>query len=120
MISMNSCTHKIAFLTSTVAPAARGYITVKTDKNKNYVIKVELMYLAEAKRMTPPKNTYVVWMVSNNNATQNIGQIKTTSSLKASFESVSSTKPTKIFITAEDDTTIQFWSSPIVLTTEDL
>ena len=116
--SCSSCSHKIAFLTSSVVPAARGYITVNDDKNKNYVIKVELMYLAEAKRMTPPKNTYVVWMVSNNNATQNIGQIKTTSSLKASFESVSSTKPTKIFITAEDDATIQYPTTAVVLSTD--
>ena len=113
-----SCSHKITFLTSSVAPAARGYITVNDDKNKNYVIKVELMYLAEANRMNPPKKTYVVWMVSNNNATQNIGQIKTTSNLKASFETVSSTKPTKVFITAEDDASIQYPTTAVVLSTD--
>jgi hypothetical protein len=116
--SCSSCSHKIAFLNSTVVPAARGYITVNTDKNKNYVIKVELNYLSEANRLVPPKNTYVVWMVSDNNATQNIGQIKTTNGLKASFESVSSTKPTKVFLTAEDDATTQYPTTQVILTTD--
>ena len=116
--SCSSCSHKIAFLTSSVVPAARGYITVNDDKNKNFLIKVELMYLAEANRMTPPKNTYVVWMTSNKNTTQNIGQIKITNNLKESFETVSSTKPTKVFITAEDDATIQYPTTQVVLSTD--
>lgn len=118
IVSFVSCSHKISFLPSSVAPAARGYITVNDDKNKNYVIKVELMYLAEANRMNPPKKTYVVWMESNNNPTQNIGQIITSSKLKVSFETVSSTKPTKVFITAENDPTVQNPTSEVVLATD--
>jgi hypothetical protein len=37
--------------------------------------------------------------------------------LKASFETVSSTKPTKIFLTAEDDASIQYPGSQVVIST---
>jgi hypothetical protein len=117
-----SCAKKAMFQTSTIVPAARGYVKVSKDNNKNYVIKVELTNLAEVKRLTPPKSTYVVWLVTEEDITRNIGQIKSSSSmlsskLKASFETVSSNKPTKIFITAEDDGNVQFYGSQIVLTT---
>jgi hypothetical protein len=53
---------------------------------------------------------------------KNIGQINSSSSLlskrlKGSFETVSSIKPTKIFITAEDDGTIQYPGTQILTTT---
>jgi hypothetical protein len=39
------------------------------------------------------------------------------SKLTAYFETVSSVKPNKLFITAEDDANIQYPVSPIILTT---
>ena len=121
LFSCSSCATQKPFLISSVVPAARGTIQVKQDKNSNYVINIQLSNLAEPERLQPPKKTYVVWMVTANNTTRNIGQIKPSNgALKASFQTISSSKPTKVFITAEDDATIQFWSSPIVLTTEEL
>jgi hypothetical protein len=38
--------------------------------------------------------------------------------LKASFETVSPVKPTKIFITAEDDPGVQYPGTQVVLTTQ--
>jgi len=107
IFSLDSCSSKTAFLTSQVVPAARGSVKVKKDNNHNYVIQVHLQNLAEVKRLDPPKETYVVWM-TDRETTKNIGQIKSSSNflsknLKASFETVSSTKPLKIFITAEED-----------------
>ena len=121
--SFTACSKKTMFQTSTVVPAARGYVKVSKDNNKNYVIKVELINLAEVNRLTPPKSTYVVWLVTDEDVTRNIGQIKSSSSmlsskLKASFETVSPTKPTKIFITAEDDGNVQFYGNQIVLSTD--
>ena len=115
---LNACTHKITFMNSTVIPAARGTVEVSKDKSNNYVIKLALNYLSESSRLTPPKNTYVVWMVTENNVTKNIGQIKTSSNLKANFETKSSFKPSKIFITADDDANLQYPSTQIVLTTD--
>lgn len=78
--------------------------------------------MAEPSRLQPPKASYVVWMVSDNSNPKNIGQIKSSSNfmsskLTAYFETVSSVKPTKIFITAEDDANIQYPVSQIILTT---
>lgn len=121
--SFLSCTKKIAFQTSTVAPAARGTIQVKRDKNMNYVIHVDITELAEVSRLTPPKQCYVVWMESEQNTAQNIGKInssmgKVLKKLKANFETASAIKPTRIFITAEDDPSIQYPNTQIILSTD--
>jgi len=120
-----SCTQKVSFLTSSVVPAARGTVKVDQDKNKNYVINIEVENLAESSRLTPPKKTYVVWVTSEKNMTKNVGQIDTSSksfsnNLSTSFQSTSVAKPTKIFITAEDDAGVQYATGQIVLTTSSL
>jgi hypothetical protein len=122
-LSLSSCSKKITFLVSAVVPAARGSIEIKKDNNKNYVIHVHLSDLAEVSRLTPPKLTYVVWMVTDLNETKNVGQIKSETKmisrkLKASFETVSAAKPIQIFITAEDDGNVQYPGEVVVLTTE--
>jgi hypothetical protein len=113
ILAFESCSHKISFATSSVVPAARGTVKIKKDNNHNYVIKLDIFNLAEVKRLQPAKQAYLVWMVTDGETTKNIGQINSSSSLlskklKASFESVSATRPTKIFITAEDDVTTQY------------
>ena len=122
-LSLSSCsTRKAAFLISSVVPAARGDVKVKKDNNDNYAIDVELVNLAEPERLQPPKSAYIVWLESDNNSVKNIGQIKTStnilsSKLKASFKNVSAFKPSKIFITAEDDLNVQYPLGILVLTT---
>jgi len=124
VFSFSSCATKTHFLTSSVAPAAEGVIKVKQDKNNNYNIDITVSNLAEPNRLTPPKSTYVVWMEGENNETKNIGQIKSSSALlskelKGSFETVSTVKPKKIFITADNDASVQYPNySDIVLTTD--
>jgi hypothetical protein len=117
-----SCARKVAFLTSSIVPAAEGTVKVKKDDNKNYHIQIALSNLAEPNRLQPSKNTYVVWMDTDNQVTKNIGQINSSTGflsgkLKASFETVSSNKPNKIFITAENDAGVQYPGSQVVLTT---
>src|SRR5690349_19820557 len=120
----SSCARKIGFQTSSVVPAARGDVKVKKDNNNNYSIQVTLNNLAEPKRLEPSKSTYVVWMETSDNVTKNIGQINSSTGflsnkLKAFFETVSSTKPTKIFLTAEDDAGIQYPGTQVIITTND-
>ena len=122
---INSCAKRTTFLTSEIVPAARGEVKVSVDKNKNYVIKLDLNNLAEPTRLTPPHNYYVVWMENENGETKNIGQIKTSTgalskNLKAKFETVSASKPTKIFITAEDEADVVYTRSIAILTTTEL
>ncbi len=121
-VFFSSCARKAHFQVSPVVPAARGYTKVKRDHNKNYNIYVSLENLAEPSRLTPPKQTYVVWLVSEDNSIKNVGQVKTSTSffsnaLKGSFETVSASKPIKVFITAEDDASVHFPSAMMVMTT---
>lgn len=125
ILSLNSCVKKMAFLPSSVVPAAQGAVKVKTDDNKNYAIEVEIFNLAEPQRLQPPKQMYIVWMLTDQGVTTNIGQIKTSTgtfskNLKATLESVTSYHPIKIFITAEDDPNVQYPSWEIVLTTNQI
>ncbi len=122
----SSCATETHFGVSTIVPAAQGSIYVSKDNNKNYIIKIKLYNLAESTRLTPPMNTYVVWMVNSDNQTSNLGQIVSstkfmTKNLDANFKAVSSSKPVKIFITSENDPTVSNPSlSQIILTTGNL
>lgn len=113
---------KIPFLQSSVTPAARGYVKITKDRNKNFVIQVHISDLAEIGRIIPTKQTYVVWIVTDRDLTKNVGRVKSSknisNNLTGYFETVSSFQPTKIFITAESDESVQTPCEVIVLTTD--
>jgi hypothetical protein len=120
---LNACAKKHQFLTSSTVPAARGYVKINQDKNKNFDIQIKLSGLAEVQRLQPAKQGYVVWMVTQENNAKNIGRLISSNSflsksLKASFESVSPLQPLKIFITAEEDINIQYPAGLNILTTD--
>lgn len=120
VLACNSCSKKIAFGVSTMAPAAKASAKIKKDKNKNYAIELSVMHLASPERLTPPRKYYIVWMVTESNGTKNIGQIKSSgslisSTLKGSFKTVTTFRPVEIFISAEDDVNIQWPGSMVVL-----
>ncbi|PKP48430.1 MAG: hypothetical protein CVT92_16140 [Bacteroidetes bacterium HGW-Bacteroidetes-1] len=124
VLTLNSCATKANFLSSSMVPAANGTVKVKKDKNHNYRINIQISNLAESNQLSPPKDTYVVWLVADNKAAKNIGQIVSetgfmSKKLKASFETITSFKPSKIFLTAEDDANVQYSYSEAVLTTGD-
>ena len=119
VVTLVSCGKKITFMTSEIAPAARGNVDVKKDKNNNYRVELEISYLAEPDRLSPAKNTYVVWMVTDENDTPiNLGQIVSSSKLNVKFETVTSSKPKRIFVTAENDASIQYPGNMLVLETD--
>lgn len=122
IMSVFSCATKEAFLTSETVPAARGSVSIKTDRNNNYLIKLRINNLAEPERLQNTGNNYIVWLVGEDNVTRNLGQIKSSTSflskkLDASFETVSSVKPSKIFITAEEEAGTQYPTSHVVMST---
>jgi len=122
LIAGTSCATKAKFAASAVVPAARGDVKVKKDNNNNYEIQIQISNLAEVGRLQPPRLTYVVWVVSDNNETKNIGRISSSSGtfskkLNATFKTVTSVKPTKVFITAENDETVSYPSTEVILST---
>jgi hypothetical protein len=121
---VSSCSKKISFQTSTVVPAAEGKVTVKKDDNKNYSVEVNVTNLADPKRLTPPREVYVVWLQTEDNNTRNIGQMKSgsgffSSTLKGTLKTVSAFKPTRVYITAEDSPNVTFAGSQVVLNTKE-
>ena len=123
VLFLSSCAaRKSAFMQSTIVPAAEGNVKVKKDANNNYAIKIDVTNLAEPQKLVPEKNAYVVWIETAEYGVKNIGQIITSNAflskkLKASFETVTSFNPVKVFITAEDDATLQYPTGVTVLST---
>ncbi|MEP7255471.1 MAG: hypothetical protein ABI666_06820 [Ferruginibacter sp.] len=122
-----SCAKKtVAAKETTFTPAMpeeKGQLEVKRDANSNYVIQINISDLDPVKTMRPSKEAYVVWMVTDTKATKNLGQIEGANAWlskknKASFEAVTEFKPTKIFITAENDATIQKPGTQVVWATK--
>jgi hypothetical protein len=106
LFALSSCSKKMTFLSSSIVPAADGSVSIKNDKNENYAIAVSVNHLAPAPHLTPPEKTYVVWIVTEDNETKNIGQLQSSSgfmskALKASLNAVTPFRPNYVFITAE-------------------
>lgn len=117
-----ACAKKVAFLNSSIVPAAEGTVTFKQDNNKNYNIELSVDRLADPGRLTPPRAVYVVWMETSQSGVQNIGQLKTSTGglsgkLTSSLKTVTPHKPTGFFITAEDDATGNYPGMTVVLKT---
>jgi hypothetical protein len=123
VLTIISCSKKMVFFNSKVVPAAQGTVSVRKDKNQNYLIKVQINDLAEVSRLQGNKLTYVVWMIKDQEKTENIGQLKSEKTilfkkLKATLTTVSSSYPIKIFITAENDGGVQTPGSQVILSTD--
>ena len=122
IFSFGSCAKKTASLSESLIPEANGNVQIKRDANSNYVIQINLSDLENVKNLNPSKEAYVVWMVSGQNITKNIGQIEGANSWlskksKASFEATSAIKPIKIYITAENNITVRKPGRQIVWST---
>ena len=123
MLSLMSCSTKLNFLNSAVVPAATGSVKVSSDNNKNYAIKLKVINLAPPSKLEPKKDLYVVWLVTKDNLTKNIGQLNSSTSffsnlLEGKLNTVSSFKPDYVFITAEKNANIQIPEGIVVLTTK--
>lgn len=118
-----SCSTKYGFSNSSVVPAATGSVKVKKDNNDNYRVRLHVNNLATPDKLTPSRRVYIVWVDTDGSGAKNIGQLRTSSGLfssglKSSLETVTPFKPRSFFITAEDDATIQYPGSQVVLKTD--
>ncbi len=123
IMTLSSCSRKMTFQNSRIVPAATGSVKVKKTKNGNYQVDVKTMHLAKPENLTPPKKVYVVWMKTEDNNVRNIGMIKSSSgflsnTLKGELTATSTSKPTSIFITAEDDGNIQYPNNDVIIETK--
>lgn len=79
--------------------------------------------LAPPDRLQPSRSTYVVWVETERNGIQNVGQLNSGSgflskALKANLNAVTPYKPTRLFVTAEDNAAIRYPGAMVVLATD--
>jgi hypothetical protein len=121
MLIIASCATNETFLNSSVVPGATGKVKVKKDKNQNYVINLQVEDLAAVDRLQSSKQMYVVWMETERGNFENLGQMKTSTGFMskqrtASLETVSSFKPIRFFITAENEKNARYPDQEILTT----
>jgi hypothetical protein len=105
---MTSCASTAKFPVSSSVPAADITATKKQDKNKNYVIELTAKNLAAANRLNPPKNNYSVWIVTENGATKNVGQLINKNAKTATLKTTTPFNVKEIFITAEEQGNLNY------------
>jgi hypothetical protein len=108
MFLMTSCATTAKFPVSSVSPAADITAKIKKDKQNNYEITIIAKYFASPERLSPPKKTYVVWVISKQGGITNSGQLKDSNAKKNTLKTLTSFEPTEIFITAEDEGTVTY------------
>ncbi len=116
-VLISACSRNIVFPTSEVVPAAEAVLKIEENKSNNYEVKLEVENLAEARRLTPSRKNYVVWMVTEKHGTINIGNLKVNRKNKAELETVTPYKPIRVFVTAEDGDQVALPSTQVVLDT---
>jgi len=104
-------------IASSIVPAARGKVDVGKDRNKNTEVKLSAEHLAPPDNLTPPKETYVVWIQEKGSDPENRGQLKVNKKLQAKFETVTPRTSFDIFVTAEADANVKAPGGPEVMRT---
>lgn len=114
-VLVSACSKKVTFPVSEVVPAAEAVLKVEEDSNSNYEINLEVTNLASANRLTPSRRNYVVWMVTKEHGTINIGRLDINRKNKGTLKTSTPYKPIRVFITAEDDNKPVLPSTQVVL-----
>lgn len=108
ILLLNSCSSTLKFPISSVTPAAEIKVNIKKDKHNNHVIKVTAVDLAGADRLIPPKNNYIIWIVTERNGIKNVGQLTSKNEKKSYLISNTPFIIKEVFITAEEQGNISY------------
>ena len=108
VVLFTECASTVSFPVSDLVPASEITVQKKQDKNNNYTTKVTAENLASATRLDPPKNNYVVWVVTEDNGVKNVGQLMHKNAQKVELETTTAFNVNEIFITAEDEGNITY------------
>jgi hypothetical protein len=85
------------------------------EKNGNLKLKVEVYHLAKPSALSPARQTYVVWTQARGKDPKNHGVLKVNDKLEGNFEDTVSNQDFDVFITAEDNPSIEAPSEPTLL-----
>ncbi len=103
IVSVAAWAGDIPLVASSLVPAASGKVSYEHDRNGNLKLEIRAKHLAAPQRLTPAKNSYVVWIRSTDGQMQNAGSLRINGSLEGSFVTTTPTKGFDIVITAEDN-----------------
>ncbi|MFW5644946.1 MAG: hypothetical protein ACOCZL_03455 [Bacteroidota bacterium] len=99
---LTSCGTTVDFPDSDYLPAADVKAKIKKNESNIFEIKVEADHLAESERLEPSQKRYIVWVVDNDNANHNIGELDPDKSKEAELNTMTPFEPVQLLITAED------------------
>jgi hypothetical protein len=109
-------------MTSTKAvPAAGADVVVGNlwhrgkDKNGNTQFVLKAKHLAKPGLLTPPANSYVVWLQQEGSQPQSQGELKIGNNLKGELKATTPLKNFNVFITAETDSQTKTPSDQVIL-----
>ncbi|HVC00346.1 MAG TPA: anti-sigma factor [Candidatus Dormibacteraeota bacterium] len=103
-------------MTSTGAvPGAAGNVNVSKAKHGNIQIVVKVRHLSKPGMLTPPANTYVVWLQGEGAQPQSLGEMKVGDNLKGALRASTPLGNFTVFITAEIDSQTTTPSNQVVL-----
>jgi len=100
---------------SDLLPAGQAKVSFEHDRNKNTKFSVHAKHLAKPESLTPPKNTYVVWIQGRGKDAQNAGVLRINENLEGSMSGTTPFQVFDIFVTAEDGASIDRPSGPEVM-----
>jgi len=99
-------------------PAATGTVKVDKDKdNGNTKLDIKVDHLAKPSSLSPPANSYIVWVRPRDGEAVKQGAIGVDNNLKGELKVVTTSKEFDLFITAEQSDTVTSPSGTEVLKT---
>ena len=98
-----SCSSTTQFPVSDTVPGAHIEAKLSEDENDNTEIEITADHLANPERLSPSKNLYVVWVVTETGMVKNVGKLIQDGRKKVKLDVLTPFKVKEIFITAEED-----------------
>ena len=97
------------------APAAEGKVITDNDRNGNTGVTVEVKHMATPQSLTPPKQTYLVWVQPRGKDPELLGALRVNEGLQGSLKATTTYKDFDILITAEDNMKPEMPSGMVIL-----
>jgi hypothetical protein len=98
-----SCGTTTTFPVSKVTPAAEVTAKLKKEMKNVYSLTLVAENLSSPDRLTPKRNFYVIWVVSETGGVRNVGHFSNKNAQVSEYRASFPYKPAEVFITAEDE-----------------
>lgn len=97
------------------APAAEGKVITDNDRNGNTGVEVQVKHMATPQSLTPPRQTYLVWVKPRGKDPELLGALRVNEGLEGSLKATTTYKDFEVLITAEDNMKPEMPSELVIL-----